>query len=116
VIESLSESRVIVRKIVSIGGAGNYSYQLNAPEGHRVVSGFFAVAENETGNYPDIDFAGSYPYSTSDPLGVNVANAHGLYDAWRFQIKANASTAVWLGVICERSTQPDVYVSGSDSM
>jgi hypothetical protein len=102
-------NRVIVRKQVGFNQAGLYEYELRAPKGYRVVNGFTAVAGSETDpQISDVAFSGGYPLIQGDLLGY--ANSHGLYNAWRFQIKLTAAAPIWFGVICERSDEPDVYL------
>lgn len=92
--------RLVVREYLSVAFSGTYERDVKVPEGFRVVSGHAVIAEDEDGNYGDIDYVGGYPK-------VDVNNVlHN--DTWRFQVKLNASTALWLYVICERSDEPDV--------
>lgn len=101
-------NRVVVRKTVNISTAGTYEFQVDVPAGYRVVSGWHAVAENADSDYGDVDLLGSYPMASGD--SVNVANSDGVYSAWRFQVKVSAAVAIWLGVVAERSEEPDVFL------
>lgn len=101
-------NRVVVRKSFSISTAGTYEFQVDAPPGYRVVSGFFAVAENADVNYADVDMIGSYPMVSGD--AVNVADADGVYNAWRFQAKVSGSVVLWLGLIAEASSEVDIFL------
>lgn len=95
-------NRLVVRQYINYSSVGTKERDVVAPEGYRVVSGHAVVAEDEDGNYGDLDLVVGYP--KVDPNGVLCS------DTWRFQFKLNAACAIWMFVICERSDEPDVLI------
>lgn len=100
---SSNVGRLVLRRFFSINSSGTYEHDVVVPDGYRVVSGFTVIAEDEDGNYGDVDYMGGYPKTNIDNELSN--------DTWRFQFKVNASVALWLCVICERSDEPDVAMT-----
>lgn len=109
-----STNRLIVRRQWDATTAGFYHQTLKAPDGYRVVSGFMSAADNS--NYTNIEFMGNFPVSSSDSNPVEGgADVNGIYDSWRFQVKTSGTANLYIGLICERSEEPDVFLYKSVS-
>lgn len=103
--------RLAIRQQVNIdlsvtgGSPRTFEYEVQVPDGYRVVSGTMAVASDSDANYDAITWGG-YPAVANDTATVNTSD--GVYNAWRFQFRVTESAGYWMTVIAERSDEPDL--------